>query len=143
MRQYQQMKKPQLSPRSSSSSSKSSQKVFGSTPTKMQSSFLKKTKPSIVLGQVGTTVQKSQMSFRQPSVKLTALRPPRLSSPAELEWQTQTTSESNSMTEQPTGQPSAQEEAQQQPSLHRESPQQQPAETLSTPTLQKYKDPFS
>ena len=143
MRQYQQMKKPQLSPRSSSSSSKSSQKVFGSTPTKMQSSFLKKTKPSTVLGQVGTTVQKSQMSFRQPSVKLTALQPPQLSSPQELEWQTQTTLESNLMTEQPTGQPSVQEEVQQQPSLHQGSPQQQPAETLSTPILQKYKDPFS
>ena len=143
MPQYQQTKKPQLSPHSSSSSSKAKQEVFGSTPTKMQSSFLKKKKPSTVLGQVGTTVQKSQMSFRQPSVKLTALRPPRLSSPAELEWQTQTTSESNSMTEQPTGQPSVQGGVQQQLSLHRELPQQQPVGTLSTPTLQKYKDPFS
>ena len=130
-------------PRSSYSSRTSSRQGFGYTPIKTVSSSLKKTKPSTAWGQAGTTQPKNQMSFRQPLVTITQPRPPRLSSPAELEWRTRTRSESNSMTEQPTGQPSAQGLGPQQPLSLQESLQQRQAETQSILTPQKSKDRFS
>ena len=143
MRQLVRMRKLRQLTRSSYSSRTSSRQGFGYTPIKTVSFSLKKTKPSTAWGQAGTTQPKNQMSFRQPSVTITQPRPPRLSSPAELEWRTRTRSESNSMTEQPTGQPSAQGVEPQQPLSLQESLQQQPADRQFIVTPQNSKDPFS
>ena len=134
-------RKPQRLTRSNYSLKKSNRQDSGYTPIKTLFSSLKKTKSNTNLDRVGIMQRKQTMSFQQPSVKLTAPRQPRLSSPAQLEWQTRTTSESSLMTEQPTGPQSVQAVELQQQSLQAESPPQQPVEIPSIPTLAKSSDP--